>query len=146
MRSIILSLAILLVGISAEAQIRRIPAVVTDAFKYKYRNAESVEWKDKLSHFVVFFHLDGEKYEASFRNDGTWTSSQREITREDLPEDVLEGLDKSKYADWEITQFFQVLQPNDKTEYRLLVSKSDLNKRDLTFSDKGRLVRDKLTL
>lgn len=146
MRSIILSLAILLVGISAEAQIRRIPAVVTDAFKYKYRNAESVEWKDKLSHFVVFFHLDGEKYEATFRNDGTWTSSQREITREDLPEDVLEGLDKSKYADWEITQFFQVLQPNDKTEYRLLVSKSDLNKRDLTFSDKGRLVRDKLTL
>lgn len=47
------------------AQIRKIPAVVTDAFKYKYRNAESVEWKDKLSHYVVTFQLKGEPYEAT---------------------------------------------------------------------------------
>ena len=149
MRSVILGI-VLLTGIAlsspATAQIRKIPAVVTDAFKYKYRNAESVEWKDKLSHFVVYFQLNGDKYEAYFKNDGTWNGSQKEITRDDLPEDVLAGLDKSKYADWEIIGYYELIQPSDKMEYRLLVSKSDLNKRDLTFTDTGRLVRDKLTL
>lgn len=149
MRSIILGL-VLLSGLAISqpltAQIRRIPAVVTDAFKYKYRNAESVEWKDKLSHFVVYFHLSGDKYEASFKNDGTWTGSQKEITRDDLPRDVLDGLDKSKYSEWEIIGFYELIMPNDLQQYRLVVSKSDLNKRDLTFSDKGRLIRDKLTL
>ncbi|WP_290792468.1 PepSY-like domain-containing protein [Flavihumibacter sp. UBA7668] len=149
MRSVILGI-VLLTGIAlsspATAQIRKIPAVVTDAFKYKYRNAESVEWKDKLSHFVVYFQLNGDKYEAYFKNDGTWNGSQKEITRDDLPEDVLAGLDKSKYADWEIIGYYELIQPSDKLEYRLLVSKSDLNKRDLTFTEKGRLVRDKLTL
>jgi hypothetical protein len=149
MRSVLFGLLVL-TGIAItqplNAQIRKIPAVVTDAFKYKYRNAESVEWKDKLSHFVVYFQLGGDKYEAYFKNDGTWTGSQKEITQEELPEEVMEGLDKSKYADWEIVGYFELIQPSDKTEYRLLVSKSDLNKRDLTFSKEGRLVRDKLTL
>ncbi|HEY8397953.1 MAG TPA: PepSY-like domain-containing protein [Flavihumibacter sp.] len=149
MRSIILGFILLsglVINQPVNAQIRKIPAVVTDAFKYKYRNAESVEWKDKLSHFVVYFHLDGDKYEASFKNDGTWTGSQKEITKDDLPDPVLDGLDKSKYADWDIVGSFKLILPNDQQQYRLLVSKSDLNKRDLTFSDKGRLLRDKLTL
>lgn len=149
MRSVIIALVLVVTGFFHQhgyAQIRKIPAVVTDAFKYKYRNAESVEWKDKLSHFVVSFHLNDESYEASFRNDGTWTGSQKLITREDLPEEVLDGLDKSKYAEWEIDNYFELIFPDDHREYRLLVSKSDLNKRDLTFSKKGRLLRDKLTL
>lgn len=128
------------------AQVRKIPAVVTDAFKYKYRNAESVEWKDKLSHFVVSFHLKGEQYEASFKNDGTWTGSQKTIGKEELPEAVNEGFDKSKYADWDIDAYFQLIYPDDHFEYRLLVRKSDLNKRDLTFASTGRLLKDKLTL
>ncbi len=149
MRSVLLGLLVLTgiaISQSLTAQIRKIPAVVTDAFKYKYRNAESVEWKDKLSHIVVYFQLDGARYEANFRNDGTWTGSQKEISREDLPEEVLDGLDKSKYSEWEIVNYYELIQPSDKLEYRLVVSKSDLNKRDLTFSTKGRLIRDKLTL
>lgn len=128
------------------AQVRKIPAVVTDAFKYKYRNAESVEWKDKLSHFVVSFLLKGDQYEASFKNDGTWTGSQKTISKDDLPDAVNEGFDKSKYADWDIDAYFQLIYPDDHFEYRLLVRKSDLNKRDLTFAANGRLLKDKLTL
>jgi len=128
------------------AQIRKIPAVVTDAFKYKYRNAESVEWKDKLSHYQVTFQLKGEQYEAIFKNDGTWSGSQKVIDKDDLPEAVEEGLDKSKYADWEAESYFKLLYPDDHVEYRLLVKKSDINKRDLTFSENGRLLKDKLTL
>jgi hypothetical protein len=127
------------------AQIRKIPSNVTDAFKYKYRNAESVEWKDKLSHYVVSFMLKGDQYEASFKNDGTWSGSQKTISKDDLPEDVEEGLDKSKYADWDVDSYYELIYPDDHLEYRLVVRKSDLNKRDLTFTDKGRLLKDKLT-
>lgn len=133
-------------GNQAYSQIRKIPSVVTDAFKYKYRNAESVEWKDKLSHYIVYFHLDGRQYEAAFRNDGTWTSSQKVIKKDELPGNVIDGWDKSKYADWEVDTLYELIFPDERHEYRLIVRKSDLNKRDLTFSEKGRLLKDKLTL
>ncbi len=141
-------MALVLVAIShpAQAQIRKIPVVVTDAFKYKYRNAESVEWKDKLSHYQVSFQLSGDKYDAVFKNDGTWSGSQKLITKDDLPQAVEEGLDKSKYADWDVDTYYQLIFPDDRVEYRLLVRKSDINKRDLTFTEKGRLLKDKLTL
>ncbi|WP_169749116.1 PepSY-like domain-containing protein [Flavihumibacter petaseus] len=119
---------------------------MTDAFTYKYRNAESVEWKDKLSHFQVSFILNGDKYQAAFKNDGTWSGSQKEITKDQLPGSVEDGLEKSKYADWSVDTYYQMIFPDDHHEYRLVVRKSDLNKRDLTFSDKGRLLKDKLTL
>ncbi len=130
----------------ALAQLRKIPAVVTDAFKYKYRNAESVEWKDKLTHYLVHFHLEEDRYEAVFKNDGTWVSSQKDITSEDIPKEVVEGLSKSKYADWEVDAYYQIIYPDDHVEYRLLVRKSELNKRDLVFNASGRLLKDKLTL
>ena len=144
------ALALLMMAFSfgqpASAQIRKIPATVKDAFKYKYRNAESVEWKDKLSHYLVSFQLNGDKYEATFKNDGSWVSSQKEIVKDDLPSAVEDGLDKSKYADWDVNNYYQLIYPDDHFEYRLIVYKSDLNKRDLTFTDKGRLLKDKLTL
>lgn len=149
MRSVIVLIGLMFVFAGEQqsfAQIRKIPAVVTDAFKYKYRNAESVEWKDKLSHYQVTFQLKGEAYEAIFKNDGTWSGSQKEIDKDELPEAVEEGFDKSKYADWETETYFKLLFPDDHVEYRLLVKKSDINKRDLTFSENGRLLKDKLTL
>ncbi|ULQ50634.1 PepSY-like domain-containing protein [Flavihumibacter fluvii] len=149
MRSVIIFVGLMLVFAGQQksfAQIRKIPAVVTDAFKYKYRNAESVEWKDKLSHYVVTFLLKGEPYEAIFKNDGTWAGSQKEISKDDLPEAVEEGFDKSKYAEWETELFYKLLFPDDHVEYRMLVKKSDINKRDLTFAENGRLLKDKLTL
>ncbi len=37
------------------AQVRSVPASVTEAFKTKYPSASNVEWKDKLSAFVAVF-------------------------------------------------------------------------------------------
>lgn len=98
MRSVLFGLLVL-TGIAItqplNAQIRKIPAVVTDAFKYKYRNAESVEWKDKLSHFVVYFQLNGDKYEAYFKNDGTWNGSQKKSPRKNCPRKFLKDSTKA---------------------------------------------------
>jgi hypothetical protein len=43
-----LSFVFLVAVLSANAQFRKIPAEVTDAFKAKYEKASGVSWKDKL--------------------------------------------------------------------------------------------------
>lgn len=139
---------ILLVGVysSTTAQVRKIPAAVTEGFKNKYPNASNVEWKDKLTNFQATFDLDNEKYEARFNKKGEWQDTENEIEDNDLPQVVTDGLKKSKYADWEIEHMHKIELPNDKIQYRIEVSKSDLQKKNLLFNSEGRLLKDKITL
>ena len=50
----------------ANAQIRKIPAQVTDAFAARYPHASGVEWKDKLQYFEATFQLNGATITADF--------------------------------------------------------------------------------
>ena len=52
------------------AQLRKIPAEVTNAFQEKYPNAKSVEWRDKLSSFTASFQLDSTMYSSAIRANG----------------------------------------------------------------------------
>lgn len=131
----------------AEAQIRKIPAEVTDAFKEKYPSATGVEWKDKLTNFVAVFQLDGVQYEARFNKKGEWKDTENAIETEELPEAVNEGYGKSKYADeWKIEAAYKILLPDDKVNYRVLARKSDLQKKNILFNSNGRLLKDNMTL
>lgn len=132
---------------AAFAQVRKIPAVVTEAFKDKYPDASNVEWKDKLSGFVAVYEDDGVKYEARFSNKGIWENTENKVENDDLPEAVNEGFDKSKYADeWTIETIYRIELPGEKIQYRLQVSKSDLQKKNLLFNSEGRLLKDRITL
>lgn len=137
---------LLAVNTMAGAQVRKIPAAVTEAFKDKYPSASNVEWKDKLTAFVAGFEMDAKKYEARFSNKGVWQDTENEIEDGELPDVVKGGLDKSKYADWEINHMYKIELPNDKTQYRIEVGKSDLQKKNLLFNSEGRLLKDKITL
>lgn len=141
--AVVLSVAIFS---TANAQVRKIPAAVTEAFKDKYPNASNVEWKDKLTSFQATFDLDNEKYEAKFNKKGEWQNTENEIEDNDLPQAVSDGRSKSKYADWEIDHMYKIELPNDKVQYRIEVSKSDLQKKNLLFNSEGRLLKDKITL
>src|SRR5690554_990012 len=81
---------------SLSAQIRKIPASVTDSFKDKYPDATGVEWRDKLSVFSAIFVKDGVNYEARYNSKGQWLNTENEITKDDLPSPVQEGFEKSK--------------------------------------------------
>lgn len=128
------------------AQIRKIPAEVTNAFTEKYPNATSVEWRDKLSSFTASFQLDSGIFIATFSNKGEWESTEEGIDKEDLPDAVNAGFDKSKYTDWEWGQVTRIELPNDEVQYKIEVKKGDIKKRNLYFSSEGRLLKDKLTL
>lgn len=145
----LLPLLIFVLGIygSASAQIRKIPAEVTDAFKEKYPDASKVEWKDKLTNFVAVFQQDGIQYEARFNKKGVWKDTENAIGTDELPEEVNEGYNKSKYADeWKIEAAYKIVLPDDKVNYRVLARKSDLQKKNILFSSEGRLLKDNMTL
>ena len=128
------------------AQLRKIPAEVTNAFQEKYPNAKSVEWRDKLSSFTASFQQDSATYIAQFKSNGEWESTEESIDESELPEAVTNGFDKSKYTEWTIGQVSKIELPNDEVQYRVEVAKGDIKKRNLYFSSEGRLLKDKLTL
>ena len=68
---------VLSVGLTytVNAQIRKLPAEVTNSFSEKYPDAKNVEWKDKLSNFSADFEWKDEKYEAHFNKKGDWQNS-----------------------------------------------------------------------
>lgn len=151
MKKIIRFLPLLIVALvltnTVAAQIRKIPSEVTEAFKSKYPEATNVEWRDKLTNFVAVFQQEGIQYEARFNKKGEWKDTEWSIDTDELPEEVNEGYNKSKYAeDWKIESAYKIELPNGKVNYRVLARKSDLQKKNILFSSEGRLLKDNATL
>lgn len=128
------------------AQLRKVPAAVTEAFKKKYPKAENVEWKDKVTVFVAEFQEGKTEYEARFTNKGEWKSTENEIGVNDIPSSVKDGLNKSKYAEWEVESAHKIILPEDKIQYRVRIKKSDLQVKNLSFNEDGKLLKDNITL
>jgi len=132
---------------TAAAQVRKLPAAVTEAFSTKYPMAHNVEWRDRLSGFTASFDLDNVHYEAKFNNKGIWQSTENKIEEADLPQVVKDGFQKSKYAaEWTIDEIYKIQIPGEKIQYRVQIKKNDIQKKNLLFSSEGRLISDKITL
>ena len=99
---LVMSVTVLFAGNTIYAQLRKVPAEVTEAFKAKYPDTKNVEWKDKLSFFQVDFEMGGIKYESRFTSKGEWQQTEKDITEDALPAQVKDGYSKSKYTDWEL--------------------------------------------
>jgi hypothetical protein len=130
----------------AGAQIRKIPATVTDAFATLYPHASHVEWKDKLEYFQAKFQLNGCTITAAFSSKGEWEGSERELSFEQLPDEVQSGFLKSKYAERRKTDAYEVQQLGKPLQYRICVEKSSIQKKVLYFDVNGKLVKESMTL
>lgn len=132
---------------TAHAQVRKLPAEVTEAFRSKYPTALNVEWRDRLTGFTAAFDLDNVHYESKFTNKGFWQNTENKIEEADLPAVVKDGFEKSKYAEeWTIEKVYHIALREDKTQYRLEIKKNDIQKKNLLFDPNGRLLSDKVTL
>lgn len=144
---VFLTLFLLAAGIATSfAQVRKIPAEVTEAFKQKYPTAINVEWRDRLSNFSAVFESDNAYYEARFNSKGEWQLTENEIEESDLPDEVKDGYDKSKYADWEIGKVHKIELSDGSFQYRIESIKNDVRKKNLYFNSQGRLVKDRITI
>ena len=131
---------------AAHAQIRKVPAEVTEAFKAKYPDTKNVEWKDKLTGFQVSYEMKGVQYQSKFSNKGEWLQTEKSISEEALPAPVKDGYGKSKYTDWQLKEVSQIESKDNSIQYRLFVRKSGVEKKYLYFNPEGKLVRDEITI
>ena len=130
----------------AAAQLRKVPAEVTEAFKAKYADTKNVEWKDKLSGFEADYEMNGAQYRSRFSNKGEWQFTEKDLDDNSLPAPVKDGFGKSKYADWETKTTTWIENSDNTVQYRLFVRKSSVEKRYLLFDKDGRLLKDSITL
>src|SRR5258708_12800222 len=116
----------LFMTVAANAQFRKIPGAVTDAFKVKYPSAQTVSWEDKVSAFQASFVIDGETYSARYTSKAEWLGSQKKIQEDKLPSAVKDGLAKSKYADWEVKTGTAHYLPDRHTQSTIIAHKYSL--------------------
>jgi hypothetical protein len=135
-------LLIILITTTVQAQFRKIPAVVTEAFKARYPHAEKVAWKDEMTSFEAQFTLNGFVMTADFNSKGEWQNSEKKIQFSDLPSAVNDGFKKSKYADWKIASIVEIDKNSEALQYRIEVKKSAVQKKYLFFNTNGRLIHD----
>ena len=146
MKKLAVIFLVLGIAITTHAQVRKIPATVTDAFKERYPNAVSVEWRDNLSNFSATFLVDSVKSEAKFDSKGKWQGTEFRISVETIPAEVMDGFKKSKYGDWTLKDARKMDLPDNVVKYRLQVEKTDINKRVLIFNNNGKLLKNDMTL
>jgi hypothetical protein len=137
---------VLMGGMVATAQFRKIPAEVTEAFKDKYPATKNVAWRDKIGSFVVSFEMDAVKYEAKFSTKGEWLQTEKEIAEESLPAAVKDGYDKSKFNNWEVKTISEIENKEGTVQYRIQVKKNNLEKKNLLFDNEGRMIKDALSI
>lgn len=128
--------------LSVNAQFRKIPAEVTDAFRTKYGNATAVSWKDKISGFQADFKVGEKQMKSVFSSKGEWLKTEMKEKYEGLPSDVKDGFKKSKYAEMSVTDITFIQEKEKQAQYKVTVKKGDFGKKSLTFSDKGQLLND----
>jgi len=134
------------VVVFAHAQLRKIPAEVTDAFASKYPHATKVEWRDKLQYFEASFLLNGSSITADFSSKGEWESSERVLNFDDLPDEVRDSFLKSKYSDWKKNTVAESQELGKPLQYRISVQKSGIQKKNLYFDTNGKLIKDNIAL
>ena len=125
------------------AQIRKVPAEVTEALKAKYPNAQNVEWKSEISDFEATFTVNGVEMTSEFSSKGEWKETDKKTSFEALPSSVKEGFKKSKYADWTPGSVTYIEKNDKRPEYKIYAEKSSIvQKKFLYFNEEGQLLRD----
>lgn len=148
MKKIVLSLLVLFSVFHLMAQIREIPKIVEETFANQYPGAEQVEFKDFVVKVQVEFVWKGENMMANYTNKGLWKGSEKEWSYDKLSDDVKDGFKKSKFGDdsWEVEETAVLYLPGGSEQFRILVRKSDVQKKYLFFNTTGRLLRTSVTL
>ncbi len=143
---IFISLLSVSATIALQAQIREIPAVVTEALITRYPHATNVSWKDKITSFQAEFTLNNHSMTANFNSKGEWQSGECIIDFNNLPADVRDGFSKSKYASWEKTSVTELQSMGKPVQYRIVVQKGALQKKGLFFNADGVLQKELIKL
>jgi len=143
---LLLGVVLSIITVSSFAQIREIPQAVRETFANQYPNATNTDYRDQIVTVYVDFEQNGEKFVATYNNKGDWKGTEKDWNFNDLDGTVKEGFEKSKFADWDVTETKVMYLPGGSEQYRVRVKKNDVQKKYLYFNTKGRLLREAITI
>ncbi len=130
-----------------------IPENVLNAFKAKYPNAKDVAWENVKGYKVAHFNLPASRadkiiytHSAWFTYDGRFCQTEKEMTFDQLPAMVKEGLMMYKsefYPDWNIDDCESVERTDMGSIFVVELEKGDLE-REISLSPYGDILKDVL--
>jgi len=144
MKSIIRSLFVLLLmhTVNVQAQFRKIPSQVTDAFTLQFPHATKLSWKDNITNFQANFNNGDTVMLAKYNNKGQWLATVTNMPYDKLNDAIKDGFDKSKFNDWDILLVQKITSLNSETLYKISVRKNAFQKTILYFNAHGQLQKD----
>lgn len=131
---------------SAKGQIKDVPELVKNAFTQQYPKAERANYENRLVFVLVHFSQGDSTSTAKYTSKGIWQWTETPVPFSSLPEPVQDGFNKSKYLGWVVDHSFLVDLPGGTSRYKLQVEKSAIQKRNLFFNNRGRMISDNITM
>ena len=122
---------VLVISTAGNAQVTSIPEQAKENFFKQYPDAKNVQWENDVVNLNVRFDS----------NKGIWKRTLKEWTYDKLTSDVKEGFSKSKYAGMQVLDVEVLYLPGYVIQYRLKVSKNNVENKFLFFNTEGRLIR-----
>lgn len=117
--------ALCFIGWAAYGQQPNIPQSVSDHFKTKYPSAQVHDWdKERDGSYEVEFTLDGKEWEAYYTADGSWTRTERDALRNEVPKAVWDRLAKTQYSNWKVDDIEEHQTPQQASVYEIEVKNS----------------------
>ena len=100
----LLAFALTIIGFTSCDKETKAPQKVTEAFAKKFPAATDVEWaKESETEWEAEFKVNGKEHSANFTQDGTWTETEFEIDKAEIPQIVMNAL-KAEFEDYEIEE------------------------------------------
>lgn len=134
-------LVMFLIAVKGYSQVTSIPEQAKENFFKQYPDAKNVQWENDVVNVNARFEQDSDKLNAEYNNKGIWKRTLKDWSYEKLGTDIKEGFTKSKFAAMQVLDVKVLYLPGYVIQYRLKVSKNDLENKFLFFNTEGRLIR-----
>jgi hypothetical protein len=143
---LLIIIALLAISPKGFSQVTSIPEQAKENFFKQYPDAENVQWSNDVVNVNARFEQDGNHMNAEYNNNGIWKRTFKDWTFDELPGDVKDGFEKSKYAGKQVLEVKVLYLPGFVIQYRLKVSKNNVENKFLYFNPAGRLLRSTIAI
>jgi hypothetical protein len=141
MKKLVIFFWVSIIAFSGFGQKKNIPDAVSNHFKTTYPNAQAMDWDaEKDGTYNVDFKNDGKKWEAYYAADNSWIRTERDVSKNEVPQAVWDALSQSEYSTWKRDDIKELQTPLHPSVYEIEVEK-DGQEVHLNFLPDGTMVK-----
>jgi hypothetical protein len=135
---IVLLTTLSLISFSACSQ-KNLPENVKKEFNTKYSAAKSIKWdSETVNEWEAEFRMDGRRMSACFENSGKWINSETEISEKELPEAVVNALNRD-FQGYK-KRLIEIYESPEMKGFELTLKKGE-SSLEVIFDDSGEIIK-----